>query len=413
MVHFLLAAALFTAHFPAQADLSHQDAIPHLDLELSGAELSKIYDSRRTILIKEETRRLDEPVRAGKRNLEWLQFINSHRTDKISFSSPATQRGIPMDAPKEYNEAIAYKQYTDVVAQMPAAMKKVIIDGSAFTKEPGVSLDDYKLWGDKVDRAYQIAIRWMMMEPYLSSLAQRRYQDVRGFYFIEKDPTRDQSLDSVDSMPADKKAQFTGWLISVCMNSNRTEAACKTEITSAIRGKTAKAFYLRHRATAERNWNRFFNIPVRFPALDWTKAQPDVARVAFVPQSTAALRDFLKVNLEDEWKWGTWQLKINFSGSPGAIEVIWQPGITPHVPGLGSNQIYMDSNAPLTEWDVQWTIRHEFGHNLGFPDCYLEYYDETKGVIISYQMDVSDLMCSRQGKLKERHFTEMKRVYLR
>lgn len=391
-------------------------AVPHLDLELTGAELSKIYEQEQAkkILIKEETRRLDQPVRAGKRNLEWLQFINNNRTDKISFSSPATQRGIPMDTPKEYNEAIAYQQYLDVVAQMPAPMKKVIIDGAAFTKDPGVSIEDYKLWGDKIDKAYQIAIRWMMMEPYLGSMAQRRYQDVRGYHFIEKDPARDASLDSIHSMDSAKKSQWTGWLVSVCMNSNRDESTCNSEIQQAIQSKSAKAFYLRHRSNAQKNWDRFFKLPVRYPGVEWTPQQPDIARVPFEVQSTTAMRDFLKINLEDEWKWDSWKLKISFNSSaPAAVQVIWQPGITPHVPGLGSGQIYMDSNAPLTEWDVQWTIRHEFGHVLGFPDCYLEYYDRSRGVIVSYQMDVTDLMCSRQGKLKERHFTEMKRVYLR
>lgn len=391
-------------------------AIPHLDLEMSSTELAKAFEQEQSkqILIKEETRRLNEAVKAGKRNLEWLQFINNNRTDKISFSSPATQRGIPMDAPKEYNEAIAYQQYTDVVVKMPAPMKKVIIDGATFTKDPGIPIDDYKNWGDQIDKAYQIAIRWMMLEPYLSSMAQRRYQDVRGFHFIENNPQRDASLDSIHTMPADQKAQWTTWLLSVCMNSNRDESTCKSEINQVVQAKTAKAFYLRHRSNAQRNWDRFFKLPVRYPGVEWTTQQPNIARVPFEVQSTTAMRDFLKVNLEDEWKWESWRLRIHFnSNAPSAVQVIWQPGITPHVPGLGSGQIYMDSNSPLTEWDVQWTIRHEFGHVLGFPDCYLEYYDTSRRVIVSYQMDVTDLMCSRQGRLKERHFNEMKRVYLR
>lgn len=407
--------------------LQAQAKIPHLDLDLSGAELQKIYDARKkTVRIdldvnskedgaqQEQKRRLDQPVKAGQRNLEWLQFINQNRKDKISFSNPANQRGIPMDAPKEYNEAIAYQQYLDVVAQMPASMKKVIIDGAAFTQDPGVPDDEYALWGDKVDRAYQIAIRWMMLEPYLSSMAGQRYRDVRGYYFIENDPNRDLKLDSLHTLPTAERNQFREWLISVCLNARKAESACDSESRAAIQARTAKAFYNDHKPSAVRNWRSFFNIPKSFPAVDWDKGSPNTASVPFLDPGNQTMRSFLKDNLEAEWKWDLWQLKVKFnSNAPGAIEVIWQPGITPHVPGLGSNQIYMDSNAPLTEWDVQWTIRHEFGHNLGFPDCYLEYYDQTKGVIVSYQMDVSDLMCSRRGKLKQRHYDEMKRIYLR
>jgi hypothetical protein len=78
---------------------------------------------------------------------------------------------------------------------------------------------------------------------------------------------------------------------------------------------------------------------------------------------------------------------------------------------LGGNEITMDKNAPLSEYEVQWTIRHEFGHVLGFRDCYLEFYDSTEKAIVSYQFDVTNLMCSRQGHLKEIHYQELKRLY--
>ncbi len=63
----------------------------------------------------------------------------------------------------------------------------------------------------------------------------------------------------------------------------------------------------------------------------------------------------------------------------------------------------------MTEYDVQWTIRHEFGHVLGFPDCYIEFYEQASGEIINYQIDTSNLMCSRMGHIQEKHFAELKR----
>ena len=73
----------------------------------------------------------------------------------------------------------------------------------------------------------------------------------------------------------------------------------------------------------------------------------------------------------------------------------------------------MDANAPLTEYDVKWTIRHEYGHVLGFPDCYLEFWDKELKAIVSYQLDTSDLMCSRRGHLKQRHFDALRDAYFR
>ena len=75
------------------------------------------------------------------------------------------------------------------------------------------------------------------------------------------------------------------------------------------------------------------------------------------------------------------------------------------------NSLTMDANQSLAEYHVRWTIRHEFGHTLGFPDCYVEFYDTSTQEMISYQVDTSNLMCSRRGKLQEKHYNELKRVY--
>lgn len=71
----------------------------------------------------------------------------------------------------------------------------------------------------------------------------------------------------------------------------------------------------------------------------------------------------------------------------------------------------MDSNQPIEEYDSQWTIRHEFGHVLGLPDCYHEFYDTTQEAYVNYQFDVTDLMCSRAGNMNERIYLELKKAY--
>ncbi|NBY20839.1 hypothetical protein EBQ74_11505 [bacterium] len=121
---------------------------------------------------------------------------------------------------------------------------------------------------------------------------------------------------------------------------------------------------------------------------------------------------FLKENIEDEWRWSGWALKLNFiKGDWNTTHVEFIPGATPHVNGLAGSTITMDANQPLTEYHVRWTIRHEFGHTLGFPDCYVEFYEPNQHEMISYQVDTTNLMCSRRGKLQEKHFLELKRVY--
>jgi hypothetical protein len=75
------------------------------------------------------------------------------------------------------------------------------------------------------------------------------------------------------------------------------------------------------------------------------------------------------------------------------------------------NTIVIDRNTDIDEYEVRWTIRHEFDHVLRLPDCYIEFYDQELGAAVNYQIDTSDLMCSRAGNINQRIVDELKRVY--
>lgn len=137
--------------------------------------------------------------------------------------------------------------------------------------------------------------------------------------------------------------------------------------------------------------------------------------VPFLDPRIPAVTTWLTENIEDEWRWGDWKLKLEFMSEGGSdmTHVRFEPGATPHVNGLAGSEITMDANRALNEYSSRWTIRHEYGHVLGFADCYLEFYDESLKAMVNYQLDLTNLMCSRKGKLQQKHYDEMKRVYFR
>jgi hypothetical protein len=102
---------------------------------------------------------------------------------------------------------------------------------------------------------------------------------------------------------------------------------------------------------------------------------------------------------------------MTFGNYPNGALLKFEAGVVPHVNGLGGNEIVMDSTQPIEEYESQWTIRHEYGHVIGLPDCYHEFYDSELGAFVNYQLDVTDLMCSRAGNMKERIYKELVRVY--
>jgi hypothetical protein len=131
----------------------------------------------------------------------------------------------------------------------------------------------------------------------------------------------------------------------------------------------------------------------------------------FLDPNHSILQSFLQSNIEDEWKVSGWNLLLSFRKN-AAARVEFEAGTVPHVNRIGGDVITMDENSSLDDYGVQWLIRHEFGHVIGFPDCYIEFYDSAVGEIISYQIDTTNLMCSRRGHLLPEHLTQLQRAYL-
>lgn len=393
---------------------------PHLDLELTGAEYQKLLEQQKQasqvffsdgkVVVQKHI--FDDIFATGKRNLDWIQVLNKNRSTPLSLTTPETQVGYPIDNPRTYNPKIIRDAYNQLQTEIPLELKKVIFGKEEFPTQLPVSDEEYIFWGLKVDRTYQIAARWKTMEPFMDYLKQNSVNDIRGYYYLTTTPGFPEKLKNWKDLSQEEQVLTKQWLLQVCNNSLENRQRCSVQTESAINGNTAFAFFNQHQLTGKKLMDDMMFIPSNgtFSRVQW--ATPNELQIPFVDPKNEAMRSFLTTNIETEWKLLPFLLHINFvQPNNYGVQVIWQPGITPHVPALGDNRIYMDSNAPISEYDVQWTIRHEFGHVLGFPDCYVEFYDSDIEAIVGYQLDINDLMCSRRGHLKERHVSELKRVY--
>jgi hypothetical protein len=348
-------------------------------------------------------------IAAGNKNLNWLKHMNAARTsdNQIVLTRPGELTSYPIDRPSIYNEEIIAKRHNDLMASIPKVMKDIIYGNAAFTTEPGLPIDEYIAWAKKVDRNYQSANRWSLMQPNLSYYRQNAYRDLRGFYFLTRDQNRLVNFQRFLALRTEQQNQYRIWLANMCSNSRAQN--CKASLEQAIRSNTVEAFYQKYLPSSQALWDSFFNIVPYRQDIAWTRATPNVATVP-VRNTTPEIEKFLVDNVEDEWKWDTWNLRLEFTPR-AAIHVEFRPNVTPHVSNY--DKIVMDQNTPLTEWDVMWTIRHEFGHSLGFKDCYVEFFDAEAQAMVNYQLDTTDMMCSRAGTMLETHYLEMKSAYFR
>jgi len=336
----------------------------------------------------------------GPRNLEWLKLLNSRlpADQRIDLYPPGTAKGIPIDDPLKYNAEILNTRLSTLQTEIPSVLKNIIFGQGALPEVLPVDLDTYKTWAKKTDSLYSLGLRWRMMQPYIYYYRQNKVNDFRGLYNLKK------MVDTGTQVPV---AQLKTWVRDVCANSTQSLPPCDRELARVANRTQLLQIYAKYKPSAEAAYNAFFDVQV--PRRDVSLNGMFLA-MPFQTHADPVINQFVERNIEDEFKWVTGFLNITITPT-GTANVVFLPAVTPHVDSLGGNNIVMNSEIALESWDAQYTIRHEFGHVLGFPDCYMEFYDDGEAAFVNYQFDTKNLMCSRAGRFNATNEAALKKAY--
>ncbi len=391
----------------------------HVPLELSLEESlawNKILSKNRQKNLQILSPSITISIRGGEKMNKWLNLINKKRSDenKIRLTSKKTQRGIPLDKPSVYGPASIKEDLVKLQHEMPQSLYTTFYGSTPIPETLNVSDEEFKKWAKKTSKLYQTAVRWKGMQRWLPQLTQRKTQDVRGYYFLKNLDDIDATLRayrSLNNVETLKKS-----LVGICINSLTSKERCERDLERAIKRNKLIKYKNKYWKMAVSNWDSFFEISDPRRDVEWSESTPNVMSVVFKKISDRRVSDWLKDNVEDEFQrpslsWNLEMTYIDGSSWPLTAYLDFKPNVTPHV--SGGNKIVMDANTDIEEFGVRWTIRHEFGHILRLPDCYHEFYDKEQNAMVNYQLDTTDLMCSRAGSMNDRIYNELKRVYLK
>jgi hypothetical protein len=388
-------------------------ALPHLDLEMDSSEYrTLLQEMQKQKLVAPTDDSVERALKLGDRLSKWIAHINQNRSAEsaIRLTSASTRRGIPIDRPNIYNPEIIKAETDKVINEMPKQMRDIILGNGAYPTD--ISLDDetFIKHGRALDRNYQQAARYKSLVPYRFQYQGQQASDVRGYHYLVTNKLGVEELRDVSLIPADQLPKVKDALIRLCLNNGDGASSCQSTIDKATSDNKLADAYRKYFPAGKRTWDKFFVIPTSARRKDVTwKGQEMI--VPFNTPSIPKFVPYLKDNIEDEFRFESWGMKLNFGSFSNGPLLVFKPGVVPHVNGLGGNQIVMDSNQPIEEYESQWTIRHEFGHVIGLPDCYHEFYDTRLNAFVNYQLDTTDLMCSRAGNMNERIFQELKKAY--
>ncbi len=353
-------------------------------------------------------------INGGEKFSQWLKKINSLRSEdtKIRLTSKGSTRGIPINSPSSYGPSTIKEKFLKLKAKMPESMFDIIYGDAPLTDNIKMTDQEFILLGRSVSSLYQSSVRWVGSMRFKDYYTKRSVADVRGFYYLKNILDLDSYLANLSGLPEVEAKLTIKALIGICHNFGYKKSYCAKNLAKAVRQDKVVEYKNYYWAAAQKMWDSFYRITDPRRDIEWNSKAPGVMKIKFKDPNNNKVANWLKENVEDEFTLSTegWGLDITYRpGRLGDAYIEFKKNVTPHV--SGGNKIVMDANTPLEEYSVKWTIRHEFGHILRLPDCYVEFYEPENNLMINYQLDTTDLMCSRAGRMNQRIFDELKRVY--
>lgn len=112
--------------------------------------------------------------------------------------------------------------------------------------------------------------------------------------------------------------------------------------------------------------------------------------------------------LSEKWSNETFKVVVDLNENKNIVNVVSTEGRVSFVKSNDQRTIFLSNIADLNEKGN--VFAHEFGHVLGFPDCYLEFYHKKSKSIVFYELEHdNNLMCrvTMESKVTADYFKQI------
>ncbi len=388
-------------------------------------------DSRKEPLGLPEGERLSKIVDFGARSVQWFQRLQSHlavedreplwrRTDGIG-NEPTSDR------PRKNNPQLILEGFDRVLLAAPTGMRRIIDDSSVVlpTLPPeGVELSTALAWLRRVNSSYSRASRFLALYPNRTA----RPQSTRDFRpIIDLRQNRREVLAQAaawSELSAAERRLHTDRLLAACAALDAAPDSGSRRCVDSVaairntpgvdRGAKVESATQAILTRADSVWNARFRVVRRYPGANPVRQGSKLILPFGVfnagAQTLAWMDQIVTKGWDEEGVLGL-QLSEAPSMTRESVRVHWVEGVLPFVNGVGGNTITMDGNLPLWLEQVKLTMAHEFGHVLGFADCYVEFWSEEEASFVYYVLDPQNRMCALSGETLALHHEALTEAY--
>lgn len=264
--------------------------------------------------------------------------------------------------------------------------------------------DALKMAGEELFYLYQNSMRFEGQKCSFPYMAKKKFQDVRPYlelldFCTEKNGDGICSSETIANLSSNEAQLVEVKTIKLCKAFDSSNVNCQAQYNVHKMNNTVASLvsFYQKKFQTER-YERLFTLRDSHLKFQCHSIE-DVTTMTLKVYSQSL--DIYSLNVlarfvSDTWTRGKFRLNVEIVEQKGSDVVEILPSTTgvSYVPDNNNRKVFLSQKV---DFETQKKVlAHEFGHVLGFPDCYTEFFDNQNKDLIYYEISQEDtnIMCS-------------------